>query len=176
MKDLIKKILLEYVNHLDEGLGRPKKWSEDKIRNEILKYNSLLELRQKNYNLYQAAYKQGPKFFDDVTSHLDKGYWTDSEIRNEVLKYDSSLELRQKNINLYNAIDRRGTDYLKDVTSHMVKASKWNDQALRDEAQKYNSRSEFGKKSPTAYNKARLRKDFYDDITSHMRKPNRTED
>lgn len=219
MKDLIKKILLEYVNHLDEDLGKPRKWSDeslrqvakkyntiddfrrgdynalntarkkgkdfykditshmvpklkwtdDELRKELLKYDSLFDLRLNNINLYQAARKKGPEFFADVTSHLDKG-WTDDKIRREVLNYDSLLELRQKNNKLYQAIYRKGTDYLKDVTSHLVKSSKWNDMALRDEAQKYNSRSEFQKQSPTAYHKARLRKDFFDDITSHMRK------
>ena len=157
MRSLIKNIILEYTKSLNE-VG-PSKWTDEALRQEAQKYNSLIDFQRGNKSAYFTAYKRGPEFFNDITSHMKKNVrWTEDMIRQEAQKYKTRGEFHTKNDSAYRLAAKRGPEFFNDITSHMVRQVKWTDDALRQEAQKYSSRTDFHNGNKSAYEVAKDRK------------------
>ena len=120
MRDLIKQIIKEYTETLNET-----KWTEDILRQEASKYKTMHDFITNNKRALDAAYSKGKDFFKDITSHMVRQKkWTDDELKKEASNYSSITEFKQKNPNAYMAAYRNGKPFLKSITSHMKRPSR----------------------------------------------------
>ena len=95
MRDLIKQIIKEYTETLNET-----KWTEDILRQEASKYKTMHDFITNNKRALDAAYSKGKDFFKDITSHMVRQKkWTDDELKKEASNYSSITEFKQKNPN-----------------------------------------------------------------------------
>lgn len=167
MRDFIKSLIQEFA--LPYGY-----WNDERVSLEAKKYKTPSEFQKGSPSAYTTAKRKGKDFWDQVTSHMTKKKeWTDDEIIKIANKYTKQSDFISKDKGAASAARRRGDDFWERVTGHMEKGyyKFWSDDDLEKEALKYNSRTEFQKGSKSADSQARNRgKDFYDKITSHMKK------
>ena len=119
MRDLIKKLLKEYTEKLDE-VGRPIKWNDDELRREAQKYNTRGEFQKMNPSAYNKSRKKNLDFFNNITSHMG-GYkkWTLDDLKQEAQKYNTRGEFQKMNPSAYHTSLKKGFDFFDDITSHM---------------------------------------------------------
>jgi len=77
----------EFCSHFIKVPNGKYKWTYDKVKEEVLKYNSINELAKKNPTVYVKALKE--KWLDSIIGHMTKGYkrWTIEKLVEEVSKY-----------------------------------------------------------------------------------------
>ena len=71
MKELIRHIIREHTKEIGE-VGKPNKWTDEKLKDEALKYNTLGKFQEKSGGAYITAKKRGTDFFNSITSHFSK--------------------------------------------------------------------------------------------------------
>jgi predicted GIY-YIG superfamily endonuclease len=166
-----KDFEMEVTGHMDRS--HYKKWSDDELRMEALKYKTKTEFQDKSPNASAAAFARGKDFYNDITSHMEvkkKLKWTDEELENEAKKYQTITDFRKNSPKAAAVARQRGRDFYDKITTHLKPTFiKWTDDMLRDEAKKYKNKAEFERGSPQASQVAFKRgKEFWDDVTSHM--------
>lgn len=106
----------EITSHMDKL--KKDKWTDEELRIEARKYNTLKDFEQFNPKAYYSARRRNKEFWDEITSHMNKAVqWTDEAIRDEALKYKTRSEFSKNSIGAYSAAKRLGI--LDDVTVHM---------------------------------------------------------
>ena len=163
MRELIRHILHEHLKEQRET------WTDEKLRNLTLNYDSLTEFLKNERKAADALRRKG--LFDEFTSHMKRvnnKSFTDDEIEQEARKYANQTEFAKGSPNHYNAYKRRK---LQDKFRHFLplKNIRWTDEMLRDEAAKYTTIKDFVNNSGSAYKTAHDR-GILDDITKHMSK------
>src|ERR1035437_1096728 len=154
-----------------------KKWTNELILLEALKYPTRTEFQFGSGSAYMAALRKD--ILEDACKHMpiyDKiadtnpnFVWTDEALKEEALKYTSKGDFKKNSRGAFEACNRR--KILKDLCLHMVPAySKWTYKTLSEEAKKYGYRSEFETKNMAAYSAALSRK-IMDKICKHMKRP-----
>jgi len=146
-------------------MGRKLKWTEEKLKEEALKYDTRGEFSKGSESAYSAARKKG--LLDDICGHMEgrKLKWTEDMLQEEALKYDTRGEFAKGSKNAYDAAQKRGL--LDKICSHMEGNVRWTDDMLKTEALKYQTRIEFQKCSTSAYQAAHKR-GLLDKICGHM--------
>ncbi len=98
---------------------------------------------------------------------------TDDQIRQRALKFDYLGDFQKKDYYAYLLAQQRGQDFFDEVTQHMGRRTrKLTPDIIRDVAKKYETINSFAKGDSSAYYKARsFGKDFFEEITSHMKNP-----
>jgi very-short-patch-repair endonuclease len=140
-------------------------WTEKKIQEEALKYNSKLEFRLGSKTAYEWARKK--KIVDLVCKHMTGGrfFWTEALLVVEALKYKTRAEFGRCSP-AYQAAHHKGI--LDDICTHMRRdIIYWTNESLQIEALKYKTRLEF-KKGSSGYDIAILR-GILNQICSHMK-------
>jgi predicted GIY-YIG superfamily endonuclease len=110
IKEIIKKEILKLISE-------QKKWDENSIEKEALKYSTKTEFARKSPGAYNRAKELG--IFDKVTSHMISKQikWTEDMIRKEAMKYQNKSDFVK---NSPKAADRaRYYGIWDDVTQHM---------------------------------------------------------
>lgn len=155
MKELIKKILLEYT-----------RWNRETVSDLAKNFETKMEFR----NAYPAAYKWATVngILDDITKHMRvvRQKWTKEMVQDEALKYQTRGEFARNSSKAYDMAQKYG--WLEDVTKHMKKVlTYWTEEMTQEEALKYTTRKDFAEGSPRAYDAARAH-GWLNDITTHM--------
>ena len=137
MRELIRHILHEHLKEQRET------WTDEKLRNLTLNYDSLTEFLKNERKAADALRRKG--LFDEFTSHMKRvnnKSFTDDEIEQEARKYANQTEFAKGSPNHYNAYKRRK---LQDKFRHFLplKNIRWTDEMLRDEAAKYTTIKDF---------------------------------
>jgi glutaredoxin-related protein len=142
--------------------SRPLKYTDDDIRQEASKYNSLSDF-QNNSSLYQLARKRG--MLDGLFPIKYPKKHSDDEIRQEASKYNSVSEFMKGSPNLFWSGYRRKMldDLFPDRQRGGTRPFVYSDDDIRQEALKYNSQNEFMKGSPKLFYAAMNRK-MLDDL------------
>jgi predicted GIY-YIG superfamily endonuclease len=152
--------------------GGIRKWTDDKIKTEILKYTTLNDFYKNSRSAFNAAKNRGDDFFNEIVKNLDRKieYSTDEQLRNRAKLYKTKSEFMKNDISSYSKSRRRGDDFFNSITSHMIPIrKKWTEENLKSEALKYQSKKSFHNGSPSAYNAAKTKGDeFFNNITKHM--------
>ncbi len=161
----------ELTGHMDRS--HYKNWSDDDLRREALKYQTISDFQKNSGSAAFTARQRGDEFFKDITNHMivkKKSKWTDKELEDEAKKYQTITDFRKNSPKAAAVARIRGREFYDKITLHLQPTLiQWTDEMLRDEAKKYKNKAEFRKKSPKAYAVANTRsKEFWDDITSHM--------
>jgi len=145
-------------------MGRKLKWTEEKLKEEALKYDTRIEFQKGSYGAYSAAQRRG--LLEEVCFHMEARFtWTKDMLKTEALKYDTRFEFSKGNSGAYTTAHKRGL--LNDICSHMEARFTWTEDMLKTEASKYDTRGEFSKASKNAYQTA-FRRGLLDQICGHM--------
>jgi predicted GIY-YIG superfamily endonuclease len=149
------------------GLGGSKKWSDEMLRDEALKYKTRLSFQKLSSGAYQSSKSRG--ILNEICKHMsDRFIWTQENIKQEALKYKTRSDFSKGSVSAYCSSIKMCI--LDEVCSHMDKIKiTWSDEMLKEEALKYNTRTTFNKNSKSAYQTAYSR-GILDDICSHMTK------
>jgi hypothetical protein len=96
-----------------------RSWTDDEIRIEALKYNTISDFRKYGKNAMDAAINH--KIYDEVTAHMTRAYteWTKDMVWKEALKYRTRSDFMKGNYAAYQAAHNKG--WYDDVTSHMIR-------------------------------------------------------
>jgi hypothetical protein len=147
-----------------------KKWDEESIRREALKYKNRHQFAQKKRTVYETAKALG--ILDSVCSHMPtpKRPWTLEGVRKIALCYNSPGEFDKGNHAVYSAASKNG--WLDAVCSHMqrINSKIWAVEELRGVMQGYRTRAEFRKENPSAY-VAVVSRGLLKEFSSHMAPP-----
>jgi hypothetical protein len=147
-----------------------RKWTDEELALEALKYTSRGDFVKYSRNAYAVAHRRG--LLNKICSHMIyvKTQWTNEMLRLEALKYTSKTAFANGSRSAYFTAINRGI--LDKICLHMKEILHyWTEKELHLEALKYNSRGNFQKYSRIAYGIAWKRgSKFLDKICSHMRK------
>ena len=126
-------------------------WTDDKVKNEIDKYDSINDFKENNPRLFALLRSKGlvDKFFPDRSGERRRVKWTDEKIKSEAEKYDSIDELRRNNNLVYLALRKEGL--LDKYFPNQDKKDKWDEESLRKEVEKYDSVTDLLKDNPKLY-------------------------
>ena len=152
-----------------------RKWTEDDLRAEALKYSHRSEFKLANRPAYAAALRKG--IVNQICEHMDykQKQWTFEECIEVAKRYKNKRAFEISDRNAYQAARHNG--WLDEISSHMEPLHKtWSGEDLLSEALKYKSRAEFARGYQSAYQRARER-GILEDVCKHMGRPaHRTSD
>lgn len=151
---------------------KPRKWSEEKLLLEALKFESRGEFAKKSPYAYNTLLKNG--LLGKACSHMKQlpTYWTTENLKEEALKHKTRHEFQKNRKAAYNAALRFGI--LDEICSHMVPIfTYWDFEKLLERALIYRTRREFELKDRNAY-QAAARIGILNTICVHMKTPRGT--
>ena len=101
----------------DFGIELNKKWTDESLKKEALKYKTRLDFCKGGSGAYQTALRSGK--LDEFCKHMNKirENWTLDKIKLEALKYNTKTDFQKNNLAAYLAASRRGL--IDEVCSHM---------------------------------------------------------
>ena len=160
----------------------PKKWTDEAIVKEALKYKTRSEFQKGCVSAYDAAHKSGK--FDELCPHLPKPIVKDyvcnsiEDAFSLARKCNNRTELKEKYGKAYEML--RIKRLLNEACSHMEKCKKpiqkWTKEERAKAASSCKTRKEFHEKYSWAHYLASQNEGELDEICSHMPKPNRWTD
>ena len=160
----------------------PKKWTDEAIVKEALKYKTRSEFYRSCVSAYNAAHKSGR--FDELCPHLPKPIVKDyvcNSIEDAISlagKCNNRTELKEQYGKAYEILRTKGL--LNEACSHMEKykkpIQKWTKEERAKAAASCKTRKEFCTKYSWAHYIASQNEGELDEICSHMPKPNRWTD
>lgn len=162
------KILDTICKHMKTKSTKERNyWTEERILEEALKYQSREEFRKGSSSAYSAAGKL--KIKDKVCAHMEKNLWTEERILKEVKKYKTYNQFMNESQSAYQA---SGKLKIRDKIKKLLPMTKnengyWSLERLKKEARKYNNKTEFLNGNKAAYSAARKHKKK-DEILAHM--------
>lgn len=116
---------------------RKRKWTEEKIIQELKKFESKRMVAKNNQSLYNTAQRKG--LLEQVFPKQIGVKWTEQRILEELSKYENRKDLYRQNPSLYQ-IARTGK-YLDKILPSTRK-NKWTDEKIISELRKYKNRRE----------------------------------
>ncbi len=169
------------------GLGAGiNKWTEEKLKQEALKYKSHREFYLNNRSAYETAKNLGLETFRRITSHLPPPKKTHKRTKDELesiaKRYSSHKEFREKDYNAWqSAYVTHGKDFYNSITSHMTnpinpdrvknRGKRLTDQQLESIVKKYSTMKEFRKNDYAAFQQAYNRGgEFFKKLTSNLKR------
>ena len=171
-----------FCSHMLPKVSHPRKWTEEAIIQEALKYNTRSEFERGCASAYNAAHKSGK--FDELCPHLPKPIVKDyvcnsiEEAISLAGKCYTRTELKEQYGKAYEMLRTKGL--LEEACSHMEKykkpIQKWTKEKRAEAAASCKTRKEFHNKYPWAHHLASQNEGELDEICSHMPKPNRWTD
>jgi hypothetical protein len=109
-----------------------------------------------------------------LEDRMKKGFWNQETLRQEALKYTRLSDFSKFNQYAFNQAKKLGKDFFEEITAHMPRPRSlrpYTDQELIDIASQYGTKKDFMQNDNGAYQVAfRRGGDFYQSITSHMKK------
>ncbi len=106
----------KYLNSCGEN-GHNLKWSNAKIQEEALKFNTRGDFQKYSVKIYRAAKTRG--ILKQVCSHMKmvRTYWTNDMLRQEAIKYGSRSQFALNNSSAY--VLAKNRNILDEICSHM---------------------------------------------------------
>jgi uncharacterized protein YdcH (DUF465 family) len=137
-----------------------KKYSDNDIRQDALKYSSSGEFHKNSPNLYTLAFKRG--LIDDLFPDRKKNnQYSNDDIKQEASKYKSQNEFMKGSPTMFYLSANR--KMLDNLYPDRRKYGQFSDDDIRQEASKYNTQNEFMKGSFKMFRTAANRK-MLDDL------------
>ena len=136
------------------------RWTDERIKEEVLKYKTVKEFRGNSKSCYNAARNKG--ILKEVCKDLQRqfkpsGYWNLDNCKIEAKKYTTRTQFKKMNPTAYQRCITNG--WLDIVCSGMVKVyNSWTNETIHEEALKYNTRVGFKNGNIKAYAVALQRK------------------
>ena len=150
---------------------RPRKWTDEVLKELTSKYNNLTTFTKENPSAYQIIRTKGKEKLHELTSHMDRLRlpFTEDELRELALKYNNYTEFAKNEASAQVAARLKGKDFYNDITRHFVKLKrdKYSFDEIKTIASKYNHPGEFQDNDNVAYCVAR-NNGWIDEVTKHM--------
>lgn len=168
----------EFYKDITSHMVRPPSdkliYTDDVLRNIAKKYKTKKEWSQNEPSSLGIARRRPKEFYKDITSHMKElnryEPYTEEELAQIAKKYTKKTEWESNDSAAKAASYKRGLDFVNKITSHMIPSQqKLTDEQIRDSAKQYQTKNEWRNNDPAAWRKAVRRKEFYQDVTSHMR-------
>jgi hypothetical protein len=132
-------------------------WTEEKVREEILKYKTLNEFRTKSKLAYNAVKSNKWYHLLEPLERTVKPNLDFNQVQQEAQKYTTIRDFAEKSNSEYQWAKRNKV--MDIVTAHMTPLLiKWTPDKIDNELQKYQTYDEFKKNSRKAYDILRYRK------------------
>jgi hypothetical protein len=166
-----------FKNHPNNGYSKKQKlsgyWTEEKLQEEVNKYETRDEFQKNNIKAYQAAQRRQilDKLFKNHSNNgysenqKRLGYWTEKTLQEEANKYKTRDEFQKNNASAYvtarnkNILDNLFKNHSNNgYSDKQVIYGYWTEKTLQEEANKYKSRQEFRNKNNPAYSAATRKK------------------
>jgi len=148
-----------------------KKWTNETIKEDALKYNTRTEWAKNSSSAYERA--RYNDILEECCQHMTqlRHKWSDEEIIEDAKKYNTRYEWQQKSKSYTIAKTRQG---LIDIcAAHMNPLHQtWTIDNIKQEALKFNSKGQWSSNSPQSY-MAATRQNIVNDCCSHMTKLNK---
>lgn len=173
--DFIRKEPLAYqaakrngwLEDVTKNMDKRNVWTDESLKNEMKKYDSLSDFRSYNNSAYVTAnIKFGSDFINKFYGNQPKSKWTQDALQKEVSKYKTRIEFLKGNPSAYKAAERKGI--LQDIIKDLEQDFQWDQDKVERESKKYQTRMDFKKGSKTAYNYA-LKWDLLDKLIPSQR-------
>jgi hypothetical protein len=151
------------------GLGSNRRvWDKDKIWEIAKKYDSLIDFRKNEPNVWSAAVKS--EWYNEMTSHMSRiikvRKYTKEIIINIVKNYTKFTDFYKNEKSAYIAVSKNNwNDLLSGLERKLIKDN--TDKDLFEIAKKYRTKKEFKENYPSEYLYAQ-RKGLLKNITEHM--------
>jgi hypothetical protein len=167
MKELIRHIIREHLS--EQERKKYQKWTDDELRDEASKYETLRDFEKNSGGAYKTAYNRG--ILGDITNHMPKiKIWTYDEAKQEAMKYDSYPDFRKNSPAFFqsekNGWNKDFMEFLKLGKGEWRKYTK--DMVMADVAKSHN-KVEFREKFPISYKAAR-EYGWYEEVTKPLEK------
>lgn len=141
---------------------RQKKYSDEAIKADALKFNNPTDWWAKSMNFYGAALRRGKNFYKEATSHMilkmkPKGYWTIDLIKQRASNYESIKDWRLNDPESYSAarnLDSLGYKKVSKNLKRIVGGKVWFKENIFEEARKFSTIKEWKEKSKMSYQAA----------------------
>jgi hypothetical protein len=163
-----RKMLDALSSHMDLSASK-KKWSEQAILNEALKYKSKSEWQRKSPSSYVAA--QRKKLLKKASAHMSRPEswakkWTKVAVIEDAKRFSSRKEW-QKQSPAWKVAQRN--KWLDEACAHMEnKRSSWTKEAVAREAMRFQSKNDWIKLSKNSYQFAQ-KMGWLNELSSHMK-------
>lgn len=148
MRDLIKKIILEFVS--EERIF----WTKEMVLNLAKNYSKMNDFKRNEPKAYNAARKYN--WISDIKQFMIPAYedWSDvKKIYQEASKYETLKDFREQSPKAYASANYRGI--LDDLKKHLkptpFSVPTLTPHDVEQESLKYDNRKDFRTKSPLAY-------------------------
>lgn len=129
-----------------------KRWTEDRLKAEVLKHGSRAELKRNNQSAYVTARKSFPHLLD-LLEYQRQELWSDPKnILDAASRCVSLAQFRSEYPGAYGAVRRKFPTLLVGV--FQTKRQSWDEGAITEAATGCATRFEFGKKFPGALSAA----------------------
>ena len=170
----LKKELSKLLKYKVRKETQAFKWTDDKILENSLKYQTPKDWREASVSAYNRAQKRG--IFEKATEHMFKkvvprGYYTRKRIISIARKYKFTKEFMQKDYNAYVWAKRAFTSKDKEIFGHLQKTkqpiTKWTKENVLKDALKYKYKKDWRLHSGSAIVAASDR-GWYEEATKHM--------
>lgn len=161
-----RKVLDSVCAHMPMSeIYSEKKWRNETVAEEALKYFKRSDFRKGNEGAYGYALNNG--ILDEVCSHMPvlQNSWDEESIRKEAEKYTSRHEFKKTSPTAYKVACRKGV--LETVCAHMEPVQRWSKESVLIEASKHETQSEFRFKGRGAFNHAR-NNGYLEEACAHM--------
>jgi predicted GIY-YIG superfamily endonuclease len=168
----------DFFNDITSHMKRLKrgKYSDEELIDIAKKYNTKTDFLTNNAGAWDAAYKKGKDFYNQITSHMIDGHtkprkYDDETLKNLISKYTTLRDFREENPQAYDAIRRKNKieqdEFYKNLITQRVDS--YTEQDLINIASKYTTLKDFWKKDRRAVITAKkIGEDFFNNLTAHM--------
>jgi predicted GIY-YIG superfamily endonuclease len=163
------------TSHMTSGREKPRKYTDDVLRDLISKYTTLKQFRDENPQAYAAILSQPKSKRDEFYKNIEiskvgvpKNY-TPNDLITIAKKYDKVTDFWKFDKTAAQYAKKIGQDFFDKITSHMEFARRdnlTNDDILQI-AKQYTSLNDFNTKDPALAKTAKSR-GIFDVVTSHM--------
>jgi hypothetical protein len=168
-----------WFNEICSHMVRPKKenhppnyWTKERVKEEVNKYEKIIDFRKYNRLAYDAAVRNG--WLKEVCENLLNqrkpiSYWTKEKCHEIALLYNNRSDLKNNYPNVYEIARTNG--WLDEISQHMISIKKskgyWTIERCHEIALKYETKYDFIHNDIKAYEAAKRLK-CIDVICSHM--------
>lgn len=108
--------------HMKE-LQKPKGyWTNEKCKEEALRYNTKTDFRNKSQSAYSISKKN--KWLDSICGHMHRPKhikWTYAKCKEEALKYNLKSHFKKNNRSAFNSANNN--NWINEICSHMKKSN-----------------------------------------------------
>lgn len=184
-QDFYQEVTAHMMRKRNALLPYQRRLSDNDIWEIAKRYSTINDFKKNHPKEYRDAVNIGRDFIKNITSHMEVPFRTkvmsQDEIRSIIKKYNTLKDFAENETKAYRDFRKYGNDFRREVTNHFVSPDEKTFSAdentfsvdeLSQIASKYDNERDFLRGDKEAYKSAlKLGRQFFNDITNHMKYP-----